>query len=284
MSFNENKTIKSSYKKLFENGGIIKLDSNQEERNKIKELVEEYPDLEYFEIESLEKKYLILRYRDIGNKINYHEKMVIVDKEFNHKNYKKCLGDYIYLLNCSIYPTSELYAKIGLCYYKLNYFDKAEDYLMVANYKENGNKDFNLEKNVNYFEEKVKKIHKERYNTRMLEKKNMSSKIEFNKIDEIVGYITSCDSDIESAGMEFNLSKEERDYIKLVFAIEFYKQGDIEKGNYYLNAVENSPNKSKKIVKFCEEVRNNKNFYQYRDDVEPKKLNFIRTGKRNREY
>ena len=60
----------------------------------------------------------------------------------------------------------------------------------------------------------------------------------------------------------------------------FYKQGDIEKGNYYLNAVENSPNKSKKIIKFCEEVRKNKNFYQYREDNKPKKLTFIRTGKR----
>lgn len=283
MSFYDKKSFEKDYKKLLKNGGIIKLELSIDERNSVQELVKEYPDLESFEIKSNDNIYLILRYRDIKNKIAYKDIMERADLEFDCKNYKRSLMDYLILLECSIYPKSDLYAKIGLCYYNLNDLVKAEGYLMIANYKNEESKNFELEESAKYFEERVKRIRSERYNTKNLEKVE-SYKSNFNKFDEIVDYVSACDSDIESVGMEFSLSNDERDFVKLNLAIEFYKQGDIEKGNYYLNAVENSPNKSKKIIKFCEEVRNNKNFYQYREDNQPKKLTFIRTGKRKRVY
>lgn len=281
MSLYNNQSFEKCYKKLLKDGGIIILDLSDEVRNNIKDLVKEYFDLECFEIKSNDDIYLVLRYRDIGNIIEYQDLMKKADKDFLGKRYRISLTNYLELLECSICPTTELYAKIGLCYYNMNDLYKAEDYLMVANYKNNGNEKFDLENSAKYFEERVKKIESEKYNTKSLEdNKEVSNEIKLNNIDEIMGYISMYNSDIETAGMEFDLSSEERDYIKLVLAEEFYKQGDIEKGNYYLNAVENSPNKSKKIIKFCEEVRKNKNFYQYREDNKPKKLTFIRAGKR----
>ena len=281
MSFYNSMSFKKDYKKLFNNGGIIKLKLDSSDRNKVKDEVKEHVDLECFEIKSDDDIYLIIRYRDIRNNIAYHDLMKKADRDFFGKRYRNSLTNYLELLECSICPTTELYAKIGLCYYNLKDLSKAGDYLMIANYKNNGNENFDLENSAKYFEERVKKRESEKYNTKSLEdKKEDFNKIKLNNIDEIMGYISMYDSDIETAGMEFDLSSEERDYIKLVLAEEFYKQGDIEKGNYYLNAVENSPNKSKKIIKFCEEVRKNKNFYQYREDNKPKKLTFIRTGKR----
>ena len=281
MSFYNNHSFKKDYKELFNNGGIIKLKLNSKEIKFVKEHVKEYLDLECFEIKSSDEIYLIIRYRDIKNKISYHDLMKKADRDFFGKRFRKSLTDYLELLECSICPTTELYAKIGLCYYNLNDLSKAEDYLMIANYKNNENENFDLENSAKYFEERVNKIESEKYNTKSLDdKKEEFKKIKLNNFEEIMDHIFMYDSDIETTGMEFDLSSEERDYIKLVLAEEFYKQGDIEKGNYYLNTVEISPNKSKKIIKYCEEVRKNKNFYQYREDNKPKKLTFIRAGKR----
>ena len=97
----------------------------------------------------------------------------------------------------------------------------------------------------------------------------------FPNFDDIINYIEQNKLDLETAGKELNLSNEQVDLIKLIFAREFYKQGDMEKGNYYLNSVEKTRGKTSEVTRLCLEARTNKKFFQYRDNNNPKKLSVI---------
>ena len=286
MSFYESgeKIFKTNYNNLVNHGGIVRLNLSKEQRAIIKEITKEHEDLECFEISNNDEIDLILRYKNLDAVEYYPGLMDLANRDFYNGKYGRGLKKYLSLLEASEYPQEDIYAKIGLCYLKTGMISKAEDYLMVANYKNGENKKFELNESSKYFEERVKRMNVEKYNTNMIQEEEIhANKLEYDNFDEIMGYISQYNSSIESAGIEFDLSSEERDTIKLIFAREFYKQGDIEKGNYYLNAVEQSPNKTKKIVKLYDEIRKNSRFYQYRDDNHTKKLVFVKAGKRKRE-
>ena len=85
-----------------------------------------------------------------------------------------------------------------------------------------------------------------------------------------------------TAGKEFNLTDEQIDFIKLIYAREFYKQGEIEKGDYYLKSVEESSGKTSDVTRLCLEARTNKRFFQYRDNNVPKYLSLVKTSKRKK--
>ena len=78
------------------------------------------------------------------------------------------------------------------------------------------------------------------------------------------------------------LTDEQVDFIKLIYAREFYKQGDIEKGDYYLKSVEESSGKTSDVTRLCLEARTNKRFFQYRDNNVPKYLSLVKTSKRKK--
>ena len=112
------------------------------------------------------------------------------------------------------------------------------------------------------------------------EKQVHIDKLNISNFDEILAYMNNNKMDIETAGKKLGLTNEQIDLVKLIFAREFYKQGDMEKGNYYLNSVEKTSGKTSDVTRLCLEARTNKKFFQYRDNNEPRKLSLIRTGKR----
>ena len=203
--------------------------------------------------------------------------------DYRNGFYEDSLNKQIKILETNAENKSSNYAMIGLSYMRLFDIDKAIEYLTVANYlakEEKSTRDFGdliLKLKGEIDEEDIKP------NVKMQQKDFRNDNVKFYGIknfEELNTYICESGLDVESACRSLNMSEEDIDVVKLIYAREFYKQGDIEKGNYYLNTVEISPNKSKKIIKYCEEVRKNKNFYQYREDNKPKKLTFIRAGKR----
>lgn len=90
--------------------------------------------------------------------------------------------------------------------------------------------------------------------------------------DEINSFIASSGLDVESACQQMGMTPEQIDIIKLIYAREFYIQGNFEKGDLFLNSVEKSKNKTKITVKLFDEVRRNKRFYQNRQIEEPRQL------------
>ena len=91
-------------------------------------------------------------------------------------------------------------------------------------------------------------------------------------LDEITSYILECGLDVESACKELDMTDEQIDTIRLIYAREFYSQGNYEKGDQFLNSVEKSKNKTKFTSKLFEEVRRNKRFYINRPNENSQKL------------
>ena len=78
--------------------------------------------------------------------------------------------------------------------------------------------------------------------------------------------------DVETACQELGMTDEQIDTIRLIFAREFYTQGNYEKGDQFLKNVEKSKNKTKFTSKLFDEVRRNKRFYINRPSEKPQQL------------
>lgn len=100
--------------------------------------------------------------------------------------------------------------------------------------------------------------------------------------ESIVAYATENKVDLETAGTVFGLTDAQKDLVKLMQARDLYKNGLIKQGNILLNGVENTPDKSEQVKTVLNEVRNKKEFYQYREVEKPKVLAFLKPGKRPR--
>ena len=83
---------------------------------------------------------------------------------------------------------------------------------------------------------------------------------------DIHSYIIATGLDVYSVCVKLGLSQEEIDIVELIYAKEFYAQGNMNMGDLFLNFVEKSKNKTAKVIKIMEEIEKNKRFYQNRLD------------------
>lgn len=285
---NERITIENIYNYLEHRGGIRVLSSNDIQNiKKYEEILNEYYDLRYFEMLNGDEQALVIRFKEDNKKINVSNLIKEQKDAFEKGKYKYCIIKGLNVLKLAEYPKEDIYARIGLSYYENKNLDNAEIYLRVACFIGGLKKynELNMEEMVEIMRNKINK-EKNIKNNDYSFFNNMNKKVihidglEVDNFDKIINYIKENNIDLETAGKELNLSNEEIDFIKLIYAREFYKQGDIEKGNYYLNSVEKTSGKTSDVVRLCFEARTNKKFFQYREDNNPKKLTLIKTGNR----
>ena len=293
MAFNDNYfdnyDMIASNEKLLENiGGISKITpESQEQRKEINEIVSGYENLESFEILSDKGVDIILRYRIDDPRINVSGVIGSSKNACANGDYRKCIKKGLVALRTARFPKADLYEVMGLSYYKMNMTEKSYDYLRVACHLENV-KNYNklsLEEMVERVEDKMKnnnKNNKNNYNFFNKEKDVHIDGLSVPNFDEIISYVQDNKVDLETAGKELGLTNEQIDFIKLIYAREFYKQGDIERGNYYLNSVEKTSGKTSDVTRLLLETRTNKLFFQYRDNNKPKKLALVKTGTRKK--
>ncbi len=277
--------LESEIKELDDNGGLNKIDSlTKEDLNDYLINLYDYPELDYFVLENGENYDLFLRYRSEQAKIDVGKVIKSAYENYEKKNYNICIKKLLLVLRRASSPKSEVYGLLGLAYNEVGKNELGNDYLRVSNYiiKEKDYNKVEVDKIKERVEKEMKKDRKNYYNQMNYDSERQIhiDKLTISNFDEIIAYMNNNKMDIESAGKELGLTNEQIDLIKLIFAREFYKQGDLEKGNYYLNSVEKTSGKTSDVTRLCLEARTNKKFFQYRDNNEPKKLSLIRTGKR----
>ena len=288
-NYYDNYDMIESNRKLLENvGGIAKITPvSQEQRKDLNEIISEYSDLDSFEILSDKGVDIILRYKRDDPRINVSGVIGSSKSAYTNGDYRKCIKKGLVALRTAMFPKSDLYEVMGLSYYQMNMTDRAYDYLRVACHLENV-KDYNklsVKDMVERVEEKMKfssKENKNNYNIFNNEREIHIDGLNVPNFDKIIEYVREKKIDLETAGRELGLSNEQVDFIKLIYARELYKQGDIEKGNYYLNSVEKTSGKTSDVTRLLLEARTNKLFFQYRDNNKPKKLALIKTGIRRK--
>lgn len=272
----EKEFLESKHEFLLNGQGMILLrPMNSERRKRIHEMVKEYPDMVSFSIGEGENRQIVLRYKpfideyvDVKNLIN------MGNLAYKEGNYDSCIEDYLQLLQFGE-PRAFVYAKLGLAYMKKWDKEKATDYLTIATQlskQEKGDFDFTeLIASLNRLIAQEDK--KPRFRMRTEDFGNdIQNHYGIENLDEITSYILECGLDVESACKELNMTDEQIDTIRLIYAREFYSQGNYEKGDQFLNSVEKSKNKTKFTSKLFEEVRRNKRFYINRANENSQKL------------
>ena len=280
--------LEEQKKYLESTGGVSKISNlSLQEVNNLELIIFDYPELEYFLLENEETYDVFLRRKYLSSKIDIGSTINAAKNAYRNMNYKSSLSKLLLILKKAACPKSEVYVLTGLSYINLGEEEKGKDYLRLANYIE-GKKDYN-NVDLNEVRERVEESMKEfkksssynQYNVDM-DRQVHIDRLSLPNLDKIIKAIEVNFYDLETAGKEFNLTDEQIDFIKLIYAREFYKQGEIEKGDYYLKSVEESSGKTSDVTRLCLEARTNKRFFQYRDNNVPKYLSLVKTSKRKK--
>lgn len=266
----EKEFMDKKHEELLNDKGIILLGHmNDDKIDRIFDMVSDYSDMVAFVIGEGREEQVVLRYKPIIDEYVDSKSLIEMGNQaYKQGNYDECIRNYLQLLQLFESPRSNIYSKLGLAYLKKKQIPLAIDYLTIATYlakKENIDLDFSdllanlkgdipLENRKPYF--------------RMTQKDFNYSDVDnyygVSDFEKINAYIAESGLDVESAGEQLGLSLEEIDIIRLIYAREFYAQGNYDKGDLFLRAVEMSKNKTGKTIKRLNEIRKNKIFYQNR--------------------
>lgn len=278
ISNSEKEFVSEKHRELLQNKGIILLEAMSDEKIfNILQIVKDYPDIVASVIKDENSKRIFLRYKPyLKETININKVYNEGNKAYNEKMYQKCIDNYLQLLEIFDEPKASIYAKLGLSYMKINNKKLAIDYLTIATALSKDEKidiDFSsliVSLKGEFSSGEFKSSIKMRKSDFSYDSANEVYRVE--NFDEINSYIVNSGLDVESACKNINMTSEQIDIIKLVYAKEYYSQGHIEKGDLFLKSFERSKNKTKESIKMYREIMKNKKFYQNRQVHEPRKL------------
>ena len=78
-------------------------------------------------------------------------------------------------------------------------------------------------------------------------------------MNELNDYILSTGMDVESACIELGMDEEKIQIIKLIYAREYYKLGNIKNGDIFIDSVESADENSERVLKILDYIKRNKN-------------------------
>ena len=257
------KEFDKKYESLMNNRGIILFNpmSDQEIQKTIK-LLETYPHIDVKVIKYDAASQILVRYYPLDKaRIDINFLIKLGNIAYEEEDYDECILCYLEVLEAFSKPKAFIYAKIGLAYLKKNNKKLAIDYLKVATYlaQEDGS--------VHSYTKIISRLSKIKEDKkRRVTKTRKKSK---RKVDDYYGidfiainnYIIESKLDVESACQKMNVPLETINIIKLIYAREFYKQGNVDKGDEFLSSVENSKFKTQKTLDILLEISQNKQNY-----------------------
>lgn len=269
--------VKKCYEELKDKKGILLL--NPMDSDKIKEMLAEaeyYPDIYAFVIKWDGSEQVVLQYKSINFEyINVKEALKEAREAYKSGDYSRHISIELELLEKLKETDSGFYATIGCAYLKMGkkYRAEAIKYLKVATYLaklENVlNRDFTeLIYSLNgklSSESCVKYKQAKEIRDIVFDYEDVNDFYGIYNFKEINDYINETGVNVEAACEEFGLTKEQTLLVQLIYAREFYFQGNIVKGDLFLKAVEKSKEKTPLVKKIFEEIAQNKKFYQGRE-------------------
>lgn len=254
-----------------EHGIIILKPMGREDRKKIHEIVETYNDLASFSIGKNKRKQVVLRYRESPiDLIDVNEMIKKGTLAYKNGDYDTCIKNFLEILKYRD-SNSYVYAELGLAYMKKGLIEKAITYLTVATdlsrKRKDGKFDYTLlvQKLKNIKDDET--IDKDNIDFPKNTTNGIASDGYFN-INEVTEAVLKSGLDVYSSLKNLNLEEEQIEVARLMYAREFYRQGNFEKGDQFVKAVEKCQNKTKFLRRLLEETKINKKLYKNR----PKEL------------
>jgi len=276
----EKEFIAKKYKQLVRKKGIILLRPMDSDRiDRIIDMVKEYPNMVAFAIGKDDKQQVVLKYNKAIENVDVKNLIKQGEAAYSSGKYNECLKNFLQLLQTFDEPKPYIYAKLGLTYAKKNNIPLAIDYLTIATElskqlnKANGKFDFTekllvLKGEISQEDTKpVFKVSQQDFNYNDVN--NFYGIDNFNDIND---YVCESGLDVESACHQLQIPSEKINLIKLIYAREFYMQGDFDRGDLLLKSFERSKDKTQETIKISNEIRKNKRFYQNRQTETSRKL------------
>ena len=263
----EKEFIENKHQQLLTEQGIIILRAMDNERRKnIHRIVKTYPDMVSFSIGEGDKRQIVLRYKpNIDEYVDIKNLVMMGNIAYKNGDYDSCISDYLQLLQFGT-PKAFVYAKLGLAYMKKWNIDLSVNYLYIATeLSKNEDRKYDFTELIASLRGEIDESDKKpRFKMKSEDFANDTDNYGIDNFDNITTYMLETGLDVESACLQLGYSLEEIDIIKLIYAREYYSQGDFEKGDQFLKSVEMSNNKTKLTKRIFEEVRTNKKFYMNR--------------------
>lgn len=265
--------VKRMHTMLLINKGIV-LVSNLANNsfNDVKNIINNYPDLRTLTITDDNEERLVIRYAPWVNKAKTTNEFSLGKEAFANKRYEESIRLFKeVIITHRIRPYS--YGKIGLAYLKLHNYRESLKYLIVAH-------SLSMEQNDNFdFTELISRLKNEFYN----QNSNELEYVDYNNfglgnISDITDYIVRSGFDVFTACKMLKMNNEEIYKLMLVYARDFYLQGDIIKGDEFVNFVEPINDLSGEILNIVEEVKNIKYNSKKKDKVVKLSRNLIPTN------
>lgn len=275
-SYDEEYFIDSLHEKLVKQKGIILLDCMDEVTiNRLLFIIQTYFDIAPLVIENDDKKRIMLRYKlKTNDHIDITKSIQMGVNYYHQRKYQNCIQALSKLIQYYDRPTEIVYGTIGLAYFRLGKNKIALKYLEVAKY---------LAKSAKwkqYYNEMIDKLNGD-FSPALVKYDVPVNEEEFNckesncnivNFEEINAFISINKVDIETAGQHFKLSLEQIDLLKLMYARNFYYQGDLQNGDKFLIAVQKSKNKTKKVQDELKYLSLNKKFLKNDPNMQEKVL------------
>ena len=265
----EEKLIEKKYDQIKKRGIVVLKKVNKERVDKIFEALDKYNDILGFVID--EENNIVLRYYNPTPEKIKNEKELLKEANTLYKNYKykECINKYYEIIKILPNIKAWIFARMGISYVKTRETKKAIQFLTIASKlarKENVNLDFSdlilkLKGEISSEDIKPKVIIKE---SEFEEEQYYGIK----DFDEINKYIHLSGLDVETACKNLNKTQEQTDIIKLIYARQYYIQGDFEKGDQFIKSVESCKEKTETVIKLLDRIRTNKRLYPNKNDMQ----------------
>ena len=270
--------VKRKCQELSIDNALILLKPMSDERtHRIIDITRSFDYVVSFVIERENNRQVVLKYKDFENVyLDVKNLFYLGNKAYVERNYDECIELYSKLLVKFDAPKAYVYSKLGLSYLKKDNVSLAIDYLTVATEvsKRDGlNFDFNeliLKLKGYTSDEEIKPVVKMSQSD--FEEDDINNYYGVLNFEELNAFICESNLDIVSACQQMNLTLEQIDIVRLIYAKMFYAQGNFKKGDLFLKAYEKSENKTDNTIKLFNEIRTNKKFYQNREVSSPVQL------------
>lgn len=256
--------------------------SSEDEMDRIFEIIENgYPSIKAFVINTPEGSQAVVRYNaEIEEFIDFRELCNSAKTDFLKHNYHDALSKYRQLLTVGK-PHPGIYGAYGICLRNIGRKEEAITALKIATgYSKlrDGSLDYSgIIFDLTHPTYKDPEYEKKPFvDMKNYDPDNSSFGIEMPFLDDLIQLVKEGEFSFDDAIEKLNLSEEDKNYARLIYARDCYYVASYELGDRYFKMVEKSKNKNEKVLSLLDEIRRNKRFYQNRLDEEKRQLVLIK--------
>lgn len=240
---------------------------------------QEYKDVTAFSIGE-EPKQIILRYKPrITTTVNLKETLEDA-RAFRESKDWGYAADYYALALKIGKPKESTYAGYGISLMKLGKTKEAIDCLKIATImsKTEGDGRFDYTDLIQSLECPTDKdSRKPRVVVQESEfEDKKESKLDEDLLNTLIGLYAEGDIDLLEACKQLNMSEEDINYVKLLYARDCYYKGNDKTGDLYLKQVERSKAKNQEVKDLFKEIQASKKYYRNRYDESKNQIVFIK--------